>query len=70
MLPNIGYGELLIILVVALLLFGAARIPEVAKSLGRSVNAFKQGLKEGLDDKDDKGGKDGPKAVGSDQDKK
>lgn len=50
MLPNVGYGELLIILVVGLLLFGANRIPEVARSLGRSVNAFKQGLKEGLED--------------------
>lgn len=46
MLPNLGYGELLIILVVALLLFGAKRIPEVAKSLGQAVNAFKNGLKE------------------------
>ena len=54
MLPNIGYGELLIILVVALLLFGANRIPEVAKSLGRSLNAIKSGLKEGLDDKEAK----------------
>ncbi|TBR23999.1 twin-arginine translocase TatA/TatE family subunit [bacterium] len=55
MLPNVGYGELLIILVVALLLFGANRIPEVARSLGRSINAFKSGLKEGLEDekKDD-----------------
>ena len=50
MLPNVGYGELLIILVVGLLLFGANRIPEVARSLGRSVNAFKSGLKEGLED--------------------
>ena len=46
MLPNIGYGELLVILVIALLLFGAKRIPEVAKALGRSVNAFKSGLRE------------------------
>ena len=50
MLPNVGYGELLIILVVALLLFGANKIPEVARSLGRSVNAFKSGLKDGLED--------------------
>lgn len=50
MLPNVGYGELLIILVVGLLLFGANRIPEFARSLGRSVNAFKSGLKEGLED--------------------
>lgn len=55
MLPNVGYGEMLIIVVVGLLLFGANRIPEVARSLGRSVNAFKSGLKEGLEDekKDD-----------------
>lgn len=51
MLPNVGYGELLVILLVALLLFGANRIPEVARSLGRSVNAFKSGLKDGLEDK-------------------
>lgn len=55
MLPNVGYGEMLIIVVVGLLLFGANRIPEVARSLGRSVNAFKTGLKDGLEDekKDD-----------------
>ncbi|TPW20082.1 MAG: hypothetical protein FD126_2041 [Elusimicrobia bacterium] len=46
MLPNIGMGEMLIIGVVGLLLFGANRIPEVARSLGRSVNAFKAGLKD------------------------
>ena len=46
MLPNIGYSELLVILVLALLLFGAKRIPEVAKSLGKSINAFKEGLRD------------------------
>jgi len=46
MLPNIGYGELLVILAVVLLLFGGSRIPEVARSLGRAVNAFKAGLRE------------------------
>ncbi|MBI5594608.1 MAG: twin-arginine translocase TatA/TatE family subunit [Elusimicrobia bacterium] len=48
MLPNIGTGEMLLIGAVALLLFGAGRIPEVARSLGRSLNAFKSGLKEGV----------------------
>ena len=46
MLPNIGMGELLVISAIALLLFGAKRLPEVARGLGKSVNAFKQGLKE------------------------
>ena len=43
---NLGFTELLIILAVALVLFGAKRIPEVAKSLGQAMNAFKSGLKE------------------------
>lgn len=47
---NLGYGEILLIAVVALLVFGPNKIPELAKSVGRSVNAFKQGLREGLGD--------------------
>ena len=43
---NLGVPELLIILVVVLVLFGAKRVPEVAKSLGQSINAFKSGIKE------------------------
>ena len=50
MLPNLGYGELLIILVLALLLFGAKQVPEVARNTGRSLPAFTAGLKDGLDD--------------------
>jgi len=45
----IGTQELLIILVLALLMFGG-RLPEVAKSLGKSVNQFKRGLREVDDD--------------------
>ena len=50
MLPNLGFGELLLILLVALLLFGAKRLPELARSLGNSVNAFKEGMKGVADD--------------------
>lgn len=49
MLPNIGMGEMLVIGVVGLLLFGANKIPEVARSLGRSFNAFKAGLRDVTD---------------------
>ncbi len=50
MLPNLGYGELLIILALALLLFGAKQVPEIARSFGRAINSFKGGLKDGLDE--------------------
>jgi sec-independent protein translocase protein TatA len=52
MLPNLGYGELFIILMVALLVFGAKRIPEIAKSFGKAINSFKSGMKEGLEEGD------------------
>lgn len=45
-LQNIGLPELLVILVIVLLLFGAARLPEIAKSIGKSVQTFKQGIKD------------------------
>lgn len=38
--------ELLVVLVIALLIFGSAKIPEIAKSLGKSIGAFKRGIKE------------------------
>ncbi len=38
--------ELLIILAIMLLLFGAKRLPELAKSLGKSTREFKSGLEE------------------------
>lgn len=45
--PSVGWPELLIILVVLLLLFGARRLPEIARSLGKSTKEFKAGVKEG-----------------------
>ena len=46
---GIGLPELLVILLVCLLLFGANRLPEIGKSLGDSIHEFKQALKEGSD---------------------
>lgn len=43
---NLGTGELIIIFVVILLLFGAKRIPELARSLGKGINSFKQGMND------------------------
>ncbi len=41
-----GIWELLIILVVLLLLFGAKKLPELARSIGKSINEFKKGREE------------------------
>ena len=46
---NLGTGEIIVILIVVLLLFGAKRIPELARGIGRGVNSFRQGLNEGSD---------------------
>jgi sec-independent protein translocase protein TatA len=44
MFGNLGMGEILIILLIVLLLFGAKRIPEVAGSLGKGINEFKRNM--------------------------
>lgn len=46
MFPNIGFGEFVVIFLIVLLLFGAKRLPEVAKGIGKSLQAFKSGLKD------------------------
>lgn len=44
MIPNIGATEMVILLIVVLLLFGAKRIPELAKGLGTGVREFRDGV--------------------------
>lgn len=46
-----GWQEILLVLVVILLLFGARKLPELARSLGKSLGEFKKGKAEG--EKDD-----------------
>lgn len=44
---NFGTTEIILIVAVLFLLFGATRLPQLAKSLGQSRKAFKEGLREG-----------------------
>lgn len=53
--PSIGWPELLIILAVLLLLFGAKRLPEMARSIGKSSREFKKGMREGATEEDEEG---------------
>jgi sec-independent protein translocase protein TatA len=46
MLRSIGFPELMVILVVAMLLFGGKKIPELAKGLGQGIRNFKEAVKD------------------------
>ncbi|MCK4940594.1 twin-arginine translocase TatA/TatE family subunit [candidate division WOR-3 bacterium] len=43
---NVGWQEILLILLIALLLFGAKRIPELARGMGKGIKEFRKGLSE------------------------
>ena len=53
--PNIGAPELLIILVLVLLVFGGAKLPKLARSLGQAQKEFKDGLSESAKEADTSG---------------
>ncbi len=46
MLQNFGFTEIMVVLVIVLLLFGAKRIPEIAGSFGKGINEFKRNLSD------------------------
>ncbi|MCC8171641.1 MAG: twin-arginine translocase TatA/TatE family subunit [Parabacteroides sp.] len=56
-LGNLGTGEIIIIAIAILLLFGGKKIPELMKGLGKGVRSFKEGIKgieDDIDINDDK----------------
>jgi sec-independent protein translocase protein TatA len=55
---NIGWQEILLILLIALLLFGAKKIPDLARSLGKGIKEFKKGMREIDSPVDDESEKD------------
>ena len=50
-MPNLGPTELIIVLVIVLLLFGGAKLPQLAKGLGEGIREFKRASKH--EDKDE-----------------
>lgn len=53
MFGNIGWQEILLILLVILLLFGARKIPDLARSLGKGIKEFRNALRGGIESKDE-----------------
>ena len=45
-MPNLGFTEIIILLLILVLFFGAKRIPEIGSSIGKGIKEFKRGLKE------------------------
>lgn len=52
-MAGLGAPELIIVLLIALLLFGGARLPKLARSIGQASKEFKQGVAEGAKDDDE-----------------
>ena len=50
---SIGTGELIIVLVILLVLFGGAKLPSLARSLGKAQKEFKAGQREEIESADD-----------------
>ena len=46
MFGNLGFGELMIVMVIVLVLFGAKRVPEISASFGKGIREFKRNLND------------------------
>ncbi len=51
---NLGFGEILLIVLIVLILFGSTKIPKLMRGIGAGVHEFKDGLKEGEKKPDEK----------------
>jgi len=50
MLPNVGWPELMVILIVAMLIFGPQRLAEVGGAMGKAIREFRRSVREAEDD--------------------
>lgn len=56
-MPNLGPMELLIILAIVVVIFGAGKLPEIGKGLGRSIRGFKEEVTDSANKADEAVGK-------------
>lgn len=55
---GLGHGELLIILLIVLIIFGASRLPQLGEGLGKAIKGFKKGIANDNDASKDSGKQD------------
>ncbi len=61
MFRQIGAGEIIVIVVVLIVLFGARKLPELARSIGASAKEFRKGIEEGAtEEREEEAGVDEP----------
>lgn len=53
-LPNVGFPELILILALALIIFGPGKLPEVGRAVGKSIKEFKKATSLEDNDKEEK----------------
>jgi sec-independent protein translocase protein TatA len=51
-LMRLGLPELVVILVIIIVIFGATRLPELGRGIGKGIKNFREATKEGVNDKD------------------
>ena len=59
MFGSIGMPELIVILVIVLVIFGASRLPQLGEGLGKAIKGFKKGISDAADAPKDSEKKDG-----------
>lgn len=47
---GIGFPELMVIMVIALIIFGPSKLPQLGEGLGKAIKSFKQGMREGTEE--------------------
>lgn len=61
---GIGMPELIVILIIALVIFGAGRLPEIGKALGKAIQEFKKGTRDISSDDESKKPEEKNKSTG------